>query len=136
MTTETHNKKDGSQRIKGVVQSLGRGSIPREFITIGEDFSSALGRCVLRDEEQRNAIIIYKAQLEMFDLDYEIQDLTDLLNASSAVGGRNREQALEAHVGILRAKGLELKDGKVKKKKNGSIEISKTRGNDNDEADD
>lgn len=102
MEQKVKDQSDGhkEKKLKGVVQSLGRASLPREFITIGEDFDAALGRCILRDDVQKNAVSIYKSQLEMFGLWEEIAQLTSWLNSSPAVGGINREQALEGHVGI------------------------------------
>jgi hypothetical protein len=98
------NDKAGTQgkgSESGVIKVVGSTQLPQEFITIGKSFEEALGRAVLRDDKQKNAIILYKAQMEMFDLDVETQDLTNWLNASAAVGGYNRLQAIMAHVGIV-----------------------------------
>ena len=107
------NDKAGAQgkgSESGVIKVVGSTQLPQEFITIGKTFEEALGRAVLRDDKQKNAVILYKAQLEMFDLEDEIQDLTNWLNASAAVGGYNRLQAIMAHVGIVipEAAGVKL----------------------------
>lgn len=102
--------------VAGVVRIVGHAQLPQEFITIGKNFEEALGRCVLRDDEQKNAIIIYKAQLEMFGLLNEIQDLTNWLNASAAVGGYNRSLAAMSHTGIYVPEGAGIKISKENQK--------------------
>ena len=98
------NKKNGKRdfsSVSGVVQFVGQSQFEQELLAVGKDFDEALGRCVIRDEWQRNAIILYKAQLDMFGMATEIRDLTSFLNASAAIGGHyNRELATMAHVGI------------------------------------
>ena len=91
--------------IDGVVKIVGQSQLPQEFITIGKSFEEALGRCTLRDDRQKNAIIIYKAQLEMFSMFKEIGDLTNWLNASSAVGGYNKSLAAMTYTGIYVPEG-------------------------------
>ena len=85
---------DHGGSVDGVIKIEERGGLAKEFITIGRSFEEALGRCTIRDDIQRNAIIIYKAQLELLKLWDEIQDETNWLNASAAVGGYNRSLAL------------------------------------------
>ncbi len=103
-TTTQTSRKDGKRdfsSVGGVVQFVGQSQFEQELLAVGKDFDEALGRCVIRDEWQRNAIILYKAQLEMFLMTREIMDLTSFLNASAAIGGHyNRELATMAHVGI------------------------------------
>ncbi len=115
------DKKDTSGKsrtgdVAGVVRIVGQTQLPQEFITIGKNFEEALGRCVLRDDEQKNAVIIYKAQLEMFEMWDEIQDLTNFLNASAAVGGFNRSLAAMAHTGIYVPEGAGIKVSKENQK--------------------
>ena len=105
--TEERGNHKGS--IDGVIKLEGQGGLAREFLSIGRDFDEALGRCVLRDDNQRNAIILYKAQLEMFELWEEIQELTSWLNASAAVGGFNRSLAAMTETGIFIAEGAGIK---------------------------
>lgn len=114
--------KDG---IGGVVKIVGQSQLPQEFITIGKSFEEALGRCVIRDERLKNAIILYKAQLELFDMDDEIQDLTNLLNAGAAVGGFNRSLAAMAHTMIYVPEGAGVKVSKETQK--ALTEINKQR---------
>lgn len=102
--------------IDGVIKIEGQSQLPQEFITIGRSFEEALGRCTIRDEEQKNAIIIYKAQLEMFEMLDEIQDLTNWLNASSAVGGYNRSLSAMTYTGIYVPEGAGIKLSKDNQK--------------------
>ena len=102
--------------IPGVVQFAGQNQLPQEFITIGKNFEEALGRCVLRDDIQKNAVVIYKAQLGMFNMFLEIGDLTNWLNASAAVGGYNRSLAAMTHTGIYVPEGAGIKMSKETQK--------------------
>ena len=102
--------------VSSVVKFVGQTQLPQEFITIGKSFEEALGRCTIRDDEQKNAIIIYKAQLEMFEMWNEIQDLTNFLNASSAVGGYNKSLAAMTHTGIYVPEGAGIKLSKQNQK--------------------
>ena len=104
-------KPEGQDRgsLSGVVKIVGQTQLPQEFITIGKNFEEALGRCVLRDDAQKNAVIVYKAQLEMFDMWDEIDDLTNWLNASAAVGGYNRSLAAMTHTMIYTPEGAGIK---------------------------
>jgi len=115
-----HPKHNGDTRqhgsVEGIIEIEGQSNLAKEFITIGQSFEEALGRCVLRDDEQKNAIVIYKAQLEMFGMWDEIDDLTNFLNASAAVGGFNRSLAAMTETGIYVADGAGIKLGKESQK--------------------
>lgn len=89
-----------TSRFKGVVADSGDQLFPKELITVGKTRKDALGRDILRDEQQRNALIIYVAQLKMFDMVTEQDDVRDWLNASPAIDGVNRRQALMGWVRI------------------------------------
>ena len=102
--TDAKTKTNG-HNVNGVVKIVGQSQLPQEFITVGKTFEEALGRCTIRDERLKNAIIIYKAQLQMFGMNDEIQHLTDLLNAASAVGGINRSLAAMSYIGIYVTEG-------------------------------
>lgn len=114
MVTEKGNGSK-SRNVRGVVQSFGSSSIPKEFITPGADINAAIGKTIFRDENQKNAYLIYYGQLSMFfdDEDDEIAQFIYLLNMAPAVGGVNREQSLEGHTGLLRY----LSDKENKKKR-------------------
>ena len=122
MTTDTSVKNDGHRKmppkgdIAGVIHIAQPGQLAQEFITVGKSFEEALGRCVIRDDEQKNAIIIYKAQLEMFDMITEIADLTSWLNAASAVGGFNRSLSAMVGTNIFVAEGAGIKLSKENQK--------------------
>lgn len=105
----SNGRKRDFSRLEGVVKFAGQGQLPQEFLTIGKDFDEALGRCVLRDDDQRNVVILYKAQLEMFGLWGEIGSLTSWLNASAAVGGYNRSLAAMTYTGIYVPEGAGIK---------------------------
>ena len=121
VSTATPNKSN----VSSVVKFVGQTQLPQEFITIGKSFEEALGRCTIRDDEQKNAIIIYKAQLEMFEMWEEIQDLTNLLNAASAVGGFNKSLAAMTHTGIYVPEGAGIKLSKDNQK--ALMELQKMR---------
>ena len=134
---KTEQGRDHKGSVAGVVRIVGQTQLPQEFITIGKEFEEALGRCVLRDDDQRNAIIIYKAQLEMFSMLIEIQDLTNWLNASAAVGGFNRSLAAMTYTGIYVPEGAGIKVSKENQK--ALMEMQKQRsmakGRDRDDGD-
>ncbi len=132
MVTQQRGKSNNGHRdpkelgsVEGVIKIEGQGQLPQEFITIGRTFEEALGRCKIRDDIQRNAIIIYKAQLEMFEMWEEIQDLTNWLNASAAVGGFNRSLAAMTYTGIFVPDGAGIEMDKTSKKT--LMEMQKTR---------
>ena len=108
-----------------VLHIVKSGELAQEFITVGKSFEEALGRCSIRDDEQRNAIIIYKAQLDLFDMTNEVQDLTNWINAGSAVGGFNRSLAAMVGTGIYFPVGAGIKVGKEDQK--ALMEIQKKR---------
>ncbi len=110
---------------EGVIKIEGTGQLPKEFLTVGRDFEDALGRAVIRDDNQRNAIILYKAQLELFDMWEEIKDLTSWLNASAAVGGFNRSLAAMTYTGIYVPEGAGIKLSKENQK--ALMELQKQR---------
>lgn len=99
MATKDQNTNQGSK--SGVIKVVGSSQLPQEFITIGATFEEALGRCVFRDEQQRNDVNIYKDQLEMFDMTDEIESLTNWLNGSLGIGGYNRSLAAMTHAGVI-----------------------------------
>jgi len=118
-----HKPQDGS--FEGVIRIEGQGQLPQEFIKIGRDFEEALGRCVLRDDNQRNAVVLYKAQLEMFGMWDEIADLVSWLNASAAVGGFNRSLAAMTYTGVYIPEGAGIKISKDNQK--ALMELQKMR---------
>ncbi len=109
MTAEKAKGNGHHGDVNSVVKIVGQTQLPQEFITIGKTFEDALGRCTLRDDKQKSAVITYKAQLEMFGLFERIQDLTNWLNASSAVGGYNKSLAAMTYTGIYVPEGAGIK---------------------------
>ncbi len=134
MKTKQYNRNDGHKTgsVEGIIEIESQSQLPQEFITIGQSFEEALGRCVLRDDDQKNCVIIYKAQLEMFDMWEEIQDLTNWLNASAAVGGFNRSLAAMTHTGIIVSEGLGIKISKESQKALAELNKYKLQGQQRD----
>jgi len=124
-TVGGNHKAPSRGSIDGVVKIVGQSHLAQEFITIGLSFEEALGRCVLRDDDQKNCVIVYKAQLEMFDMWTEIQDLTNWLNASAAVGGFNRSLAAMTETQVFVAEGAGIKIPKESQK--ALLELQKYR---------
>lgn len=117
----------------GVVKFAGQSSLPQEFITIGRNFEEALGRCVLRDDGQRNIVVLYKAHLEKFGMFTEIKDLTNWLNGSAAVGGFNRSLAAMTQVGIYVAEGAGIKLSKENQKALNELQRLRAQGKGEDD---
>lgn len=122
----------------GVIKIVGQTQLPIEFLTIGKNFEEALGRCVMRDDNQRNAVNFYKAQLDLFGMWDEIQDLTNWLNSSAAVGGFNRSLAAMTHTGTIISEGLGVKVSKESRKAleeiaryRSQVQASQNNGNSN-----
>ena len=104
-----NGKKVSRGGIEGVVKIVGSSPLAKEFIEVGKSFEEALGRCVIIDQNQQNLIILYKAQLDMFELWDEVRDLTNWLNASIAVGGFNRSLAAMVATNIYVPEGAGIK---------------------------
>lgn len=112
----TRDRKDGHSEyrqgnVEGVIKIEEHGGLAKEFITAVRDFNGALGRCVLRDDLQRNAVIIYAGQLRLFPnhLSDEFDELTDWLSASASVGGFNRSLASMTECKIFTPDGAGIK---------------------------
>lgn len=136
MSRNTGNEHKGKGDVGGVIRISSQGQLPQEFLTVGKDFDEALGRAVLRDDKQRNAVILYKAQLEMFEMWDEIRDLTSWLNASAAVGGFNRSLAAMTYTGIYVPEGAGIKMDKDTKKSLLEIQKLRAMGKDKDNKND
>ena len=96
----------------GILGTSRDGGLPAEMIKSNEDFHDALANCWLRDEEQRNLVILYASQLKMFDMTEELEDLTNYLNASISINMASRAQALQGHVGMFFPSTSGMKVGK------------------------
>jgi hypothetical protein len=103
------NGQHGHKDVLNLIKLEGSNQLPQEFITIGKTFEDALGRCTIADAKQRSAIITYKSQLEMFKMTKRIDDLTNFLNASSAIGGINKSLATMSYVGAFVPEGAGIK---------------------------
>jgi hypothetical protein len=107
---------DKGKTDSSVLKIAGQGHLAEEFLKAAKDFETALGKCVFRDEAQKNAVCIYKAHLEMFDMVTEIEDLVNWLNGTCAIGGLNRSAAIMDDTGIYTPAGLGIKGGKDNEK--------------------
>lgn len=76
-------------------------SVIREFVHPGKDPADLLMRCVFRDENERNAVLIFERKCEEFGLDDYLDMLTHWLAASVSVAGRSRKEVLQATAGII-----------------------------------
>lgn len=76
-------------------------SVIREFVHPGKDPREMLMRCVFRDDNERNAALIFLRKCEEFGLDDYVQMLTNWLAASVSVKGRSRKEVLQATAGII-----------------------------------
>ena len=93
----------------GLFGEIRESDFPSELIKANANFETALANCCLRDEEQRNACVVYKAQLEMFGMVEEINDLVNFLNGSVSIGGYSRVLAASSHIGMLHPSALGVK---------------------------
>ena len=107
-----------SGTVGGIYDTEGQTLLPHEFITGGKTFDEALGKCIFRDEAQKNAVIMWKAKLEEFHNEAGIQMIIDLLNGSRGVGGINNSLASMAHTMIYLPEGAGIKVGKNAEKIN------------------
>lgn len=100
----------------GIERTSQEGGFPEAMLKASEDFRSALANCYIKDEDQRNSIILYAAQLTMFDMVDELEDLTNFLIASISINMTSRAQALQAHVGMFFPSTSGMKVGKEEMK--------------------
>ncbi len=125
------NNNDGhlpSALMDGVTE----GDFPSRLIQANKNFETALANCVIRDEEHRNAIIIYVAQLRLFNMAAEIQDVTNFLNGSISIGGFGRVIAASSHIGMLHPSTLGVKLHKEGEKAWAEAAMYNKRGRDRD----
>lgn len=80
-------------------------SVIREFVHPGAEVADLLMRCVFRDENERNAVLIFERKCEEFGLNDYLEMLVHWLAASVSVQGRSRKEVLQATTGII-APGL------------------------------
>jgi hypothetical protein len=77
------------------------GEFAARLLKANDDLMAALANSYLRDEEQRNAVVIYAAQLKMFDMVEELEELVAFLNGGLSINMASRAQALQASAGIV-----------------------------------
>jgi len=98
--------------VSGVVKIVGQSRLAEKFIEAVKTFKEALAKARLRDEYQKNSIVIYYAHLEMFDMKIEQEDLINHLIGTCSIGGLNISAAIMDDTGIYTPAGLGIKDSK------------------------
>lgn len=111
--------------VEGVIKIAQPGQLAQEFITASKSFDEALARTTIRDEQQRNDIICYKAQLDLFEMTEEINQLTSWLTGAASIGGYNRSIAAMVGTGIYVPEGAGIKLSKENQK--ALMELQKER---------
>jgi len=76
-------------------------NVLKEFVHPGKDPKELLMRCVLKDDRERNAAVLYLAKCREFGLDEEEKVLNDWLAATTAVRGLSRRELLMAATNIV-----------------------------------
>jgi hypothetical protein len=76
-------------------------NVLKEFVHPGKDPKELLMRCILKDERERNAAVLYLAKCREFGLDEEEKVLNDWLAATTAVRGLARRELLMASTNII-----------------------------------
>jgi hypothetical protein len=128
MSTQVQNngkKMPRQGEVQGVIHIAQPGQLANEFITDAKSFSEALAKGTLRDEQQRNDIMVYKSQLSLFDMTKEIQELTEWLIGSNAIGGFNRSIAAMVGTNIYVPEGAGIQISKENQK--AIMELQKER---------
>ncbi len=111
IAAEIHPSRQGGEA--GVVRFLDQSSrLDKELLTIGSTIEEAIGRAVIRDDNQRNKIIRYFARLMDCHLIPQLDVLRIWINASFAVGGHQRDEALMANAKLWVPEGGRRMDKK------------------------
>jgi len=76
-------------------------SVLKEFVHPGKGAKELLMRCVLKDDRERNAAVLYLAKCREFGLVEEEKVLNDWLAATTAVKGLSRRELLMAATNII-----------------------------------
>jgi hypothetical protein len=111
------NKKNGQESVAvkspakspGMFGDIRDSDFPSELIKANASFKAAMANCVFRDENQRNVCVLYHAQLELFEMTDEINDMVDFMNGSVSIGGYSRVLAVSAHTGLVNPSTLGVK---------------------------
>lgn len=121
----TDRKMPRQSSVEGVLHIAQPGQLANEFITAEKSFDAQLAKSCIADEQLKNDIITYYAQLRMFEMTEEINQLTSWLIGSSAVGGFNRSIAAMVGTGIYVPEGAGIKLSKDNQK--ALMELQKER---------
>ena len=131
LTNQNKDTKHGS--LEGVVRDvIANKNMPMEFITAAKSFEDALARCVIRDEQSLNDIILLYDQFMDFGMMDEIEILlTKKLIGGTSVGGFNRSLAAMTYSRIYDPQGAGVKSDKNTQK--ALMEIQRQRRNSDEE---
>ncbi len=110
---EIHPSRDGKDK-GGVVRFSDQesGRLDKELLTIGATIEEAIGRAVIKDDNQRNKIIRYLGRLQDCHLLPQMDRLRIWINASFAVGGHQRDEALMSNAKLWVPEGGRRMDKK------------------------
>lgn len=120
---------------QGLLGATGDGSFPSALLKANEDFHTALANSYIRDEVQRNAIVIYASQLKLFDMVDELEDLVNFLNGGLSINMAGRAQGLQAHVGMVFPSISGMKVGKDELKYMGEVNKERAKAKSKDKED-
>lgn len=120
---------------KGLMGVSGDGQFPNELLKSNQDFNDATANCWFRDEAQRNAVILYAAQLRLCELSDDLEDLVAYLNGSLSINMTSRAQAIQAHVGMFypQTSGMRINKDELKIYAGANKEAARSRRNHDEE---
>lgn len=104
--SQTNKRGDGfrlndPRALEGLFNQQQFPNVLKEFVHPGKDPKELLMRCVLKDERERNAAVLYLAKCREFGLVEEEKVLNDWLAATTAVRGLSRRELLMAATNII-----------------------------------
>jgi hypothetical protein len=98
---EGHFPLNDPRALEGLFNQQQFPNVLKEFVHPGKDPKELLMRCVLKDERERNAAVLYLAKCREFGLVEEEKVLNDWLAATTAVRGLSRRELLMAATNII-----------------------------------
>jgi hypothetical protein len=117
-------------KVSSVIKIAGQGHLAETFLTAGKSFDEALGKGIIRDEEQANALSLVFSWMMRHGIDESI--LTTWLKTRPAIGGYNRSAAIMDDTQTFTPSGLGMKDTKEHEKAIKELRDEKYRRRDDD----
>ncbi len=139
MSKKVKDNKEGTvPEGQGLLSATGESGFPGSLLKANEDFHSALANSYIRDEEQRNSLILYSAQLRMFAMTEELEDLTNFLNGGLSINMAGRAQGLQAHVGMVfpSISGMKVSKDEMKYMGQANVERAKAKAKSKEDEED